>query len=210
LDPEGVSQVAGYQTDLYVASQSANELVVVAPPFNANSYGWVWISSLLCLAVLYGVLFNLRKKMQPPINPAFRLTWLIPIVVTAPFLVMGVIGEIKTQITLSANTGTLSVRETLFSISIRSKEYPFAEVRSIKVGVADVSLFLYVSLIDKPAENLTGATSQTGYNEVAEAMNEFLESNRQAASAGARAVRGSVEPESSYSPSNFDPYDRKG
>lgn len=175
--------MAGYQTDLYVASQSGNELIVVAPPSNEGSYGWVWIASLLCLVVCYSTLFNNRKRMQPPNHPGLWLAWLLPIVIIAPFLVMGVIGEIKTQITLSANTRTLSVRDTLFSVSIRSKEYPFAEVRGIGVGVADVSLFLYVSLIDKPAENLTGATSQTGYNEVAEAMNAFLESKRYAASA---------------------------
>jgi len=72
----------------------------------------------------------------------------------------------------------LSVRKTLLSIPVSSKEYPFSEVRSIKVGVADISLFLYVSLIDKPAENLTGATDQTGYGEVADAMNAFLSANR--------------------------------
>lgn len=94
--------MAGYQTALYVASQSANELVVVVTPFNANSYGWVWIASLLCLVVSYGLLFNQRKNLQAQTNPAFRLIWLLPIVITAPFLVMGVIGEIKTQITLSA------------------------------------------------------------------------------------------------------------
>jgi hypothetical protein len=178
MDLAGVNKMAGYQTDLYVVSQTPNELVVIVPPSNSNSYGWMWIVSLLCLVVCYGVLSSLWKKLQPPIAPALRLTWLLPIVIAAPFLVLGVIGEIKTQITMSAGAGTLSVRKTLLSIPIRAKEYPFAEVRSIKVGVADVSLFLYVSLIDKPAEDLTGATSQTGYSEVANAMNAFLEANR--------------------------------
>lgn len=44
--------------------------------------------------------------------------------------------------------------------------------------MADISLFLYVSLVDKPAKNLTGATDQTGYSEVADAMNDFLQANR--------------------------------
>ena len=168
----------GYATDLYVASQTAHELVVVAPPFNSHSFGWVWIVSLLCLVIGHGVLFSLWKNVAHPIHPVLRLTWLIPTVIAAPFLILGVIGQVKTQITLSADTGTLSVRKTLLSFPISQKEYPFSEVRSIKVGVADISLFLYVSLVDKPAANLTDGTDQTGYSEVANAMNDFLEANR--------------------------------
>jgi hypothetical protein len=178
MDPGGVSKVAGYPTDLYVASQTAHELVVVAPPFNSHSFGWVWIVSLLFLVIGYGVLFSLWKSVSRPIHPALRLTWFIPIVIAAPFLILGVVGQVKTQITLSPDTGTLSVRKTLLSFVVGSKEYPLSEVRSIKVGVADISLFLYVSLVDKPAENLTGATDQTGYSEVANAMNDFLQANR--------------------------------
>ncbi len=170
--------MAGYPTDLYVASQTAHELDVVVPPFNSHSFGWVWIVSLLCLVIGYGVLFSLWKNMPRPVHPAIRLTWLIPIVIAVPFLILGVIGQIKTQITLSADTSTLSVRKTLLSFSVSSKEYPFSEVRSIKVGVADISMFLYVSLVDKPAENLTGATDQTGYSEVADDMYSFLSANR--------------------------------
>jgi len=178
MDPSGVSKVAGYPTDLYVASQTAHELDVVVPPFNSHSFGWVWIVSLLCLVIGYGVLLSLWKNVPRPIHPALRLTWLIPIVIAVPFLILGVIGQVKTQITLSADTGTLSVRKTLLSFPVSSKEYSFSEVRSIKVGVADISMFLYVSLIDRPAENLTGATDQTGYSEVADAMNAFLSANR--------------------------------
>jgi hypothetical protein len=168
-----------YPTDLYVASQTAHELIVVVPPFNFHSFGWIWTVSLLCLVIGYGVIFSLWKGVPHPIHPALRLTWLIPIAIAAPFLVLGVIGQVRTQITLSADSGTLSVRKTLLSYPIGSKEYPFSEVRSIKVGVADISLFLYVSLVDKPAENLTGATDQTGYSEVADAMNTFLIANWQ-------------------------------
>lgn len=178
MDSEGVSKVAGYPTDLYVASQTGHELVVVASPFNSHSFGWIWIVSLLCLGVGYVVLFSLWKNVPRPVPPALRLTWLIPVVIAAPFLVLGVIGQVTTKITLSADSGALKVQKTLLSFPISSKEYPFSEVRSIKVGVADISLFLYVSLVDKPAENLTGATDQTGYGEVADAMNAFLNANR--------------------------------
>lgn len=168
--------MAGYSTDLYIASQTAHDLVVVVPP---SKYSWwVWVVSLAVLVIGYSVLFSLWKGLARPIQPALRLVWFIPIAIAGPFLILGVIGQIKTQITLSAVPGTLSVRKTLISFPISSKEYPFSEVRSVKVGVADITLFLYVDLTDKQAENLTGATDQTGYSEVADAMNIFLEANR--------------------------------
>ena len=176
MDLRGVSKLAGYATDLYVASQTARELTVVVPSF--DSTGWVWMASLLFLVIGYGVLFVVWKSLPRPVNPLLRFTWLIPIVVAGPFLVLGVIGQVKTQITLSADAGTLSVQKTLMSFPISSKKFPFSEVRSVRVGVADITLFLYVDLVDQPAENLTGATDQTGYSEVANAMNAFLSANR--------------------------------
>ena|SRR5579862_3296239 len=121
-----------YPTDLYVASQTARELVVVVSPFNSHSFGWVWIVSLSSLVIGYAVLFYLWKSVPRPVHPGLRLTWLIPVAIAAPFLVLGVIGQIKTQITLSADTATLSVRKTLLSFPISAKEYPFSEIRSIK------------------------------------------------------------------------------
>jgi energy-coupling factor transporter transmembrane protein EcfT len=165
-----------YQTDLHIASQTARELVVTVPPFNPS--GWVWISSILLMVVGYGVLFSVWRSLTRPIPPLMGLIWLIPVAVAGPFLVLGLIGQIKTQIILSADRGTLSVQKTLMSFPIGSKEYPFSEVRSVRVGVADITLFLYVDLTDKPAENLTGATDQTGYAEVANVMNAFLDANR--------------------------------
>jgi hypothetical protein len=78
------------------------------------------------------------------------------------------------------------------SFPVSSKEYPFSEVRSVRVGVADITLFLYVDLTDKPAENLTGATDQTGYAEVANAMNAFLDANRSSTPPAAEGVSRSI------------------
>lgn len=168
--------MTGYATDLHVASQTARELIVIVPPFSPS--GWVWIMSLLLLVIGYGVLFFVWRSLTRPIPSLMGLIWLIPIAIAGPFLVLGLFGQVKTTITLSADTSTLSVRKTLMSFPVGTKEYPFSEVRNVKVGVADITLFLYVSLTDKPAENLTGATDQTGYGEVADAMNAFLEANR--------------------------------
>jgi hypothetical protein len=95
----------------------------------------------LCLVVGYAVLFPLWKNVPRPVHPTLRLTWLIPIAIAAPFLALGMIGQIKTQIVLSADTDILSVQKTLLSYSISSKEYLFSEVRSIKVGTGTSACF---------------------------------------------------------------------
>lgn len=179
-----------YTTDLHVASQTARELVVVVPPFNSS--GWVWILGVLLMVIGYGVLFSVWRSLTRPVPSLLGLIWLIPVVVAGPFVVLGLIGQIKTQIILSADKGTLSVQKTLMSFPIGLKEYPFSEVRDVRVGVADITLFLYVDLTDKPAEDLTGATDQTGYAEVANAMNAFLDANRNATSQGAQRISTSI------------------
>jgi hypothetical protein len=93
-------------------------------------------------------------------------------------LIVALMTGVTTRITALADSGTLSVHKTVLSVPISSKEYPFEQVRLIKVGVGDVCRFLYVSLADRPAENLTGCTDRTGYGEVADAMNAFLDANR--------------------------------
>ena len=83
----------------------------------------------------------------------------------------------------------MSVRKTVLSVPISSKEYPFENVRLIRVGVGDVCRFLYLSLADRPAENLTGCTDRTGYGEVADAMNAFLNANRRSTGDESRLQR---------------------
>lgn len=164
----------GYVTDLYVASQTARELVVVDPSNRGFGFGFM-IAGFLFLLIGFGALSYMRTTLMRPVH--FML-WLIPVVAGAPFIVIGLISMVNTRIILSADTGTLSVQKTLLSLPVKAKEYPLAQVRLIKVGVGDVCRFLYVSLGDRPAENLTGCTDRTGYSEVADAMNAFLDANR--------------------------------
>jgi len=162
-----------YATDIYVGSQTARELIVVDPA--QTSFGVSFLAvGLLFLLIGYGALFFVRSLGRP----VHFLFWLIPIVAGGPFLAGGLASMGHTQMTLSADAGTLSVRKTLLSVPIKSQEYPLEQVHLVKVGVGDVCRFLYVSLKDKPAENLTGCTDRTGYSEVAEAMNSFLDANR--------------------------------
>lgn len=164
-----------YVTDLYVASQTARELVVVDPAARGFGIGFI-VTGVLFVLVGFGALIYARNTMGRSIN---ILLWLIPFVAGGPFIAGGLVSLVNTQMIMSADAGTLSIRKTLLSIPISSKDYPLAQVRLIKVGVGDVCRFLYVSLNDRPAENLTACTDRTGYSEVANAMNAFLDANRQ-------------------------------
>ena len=161
-----------YPTDIYIASQTARELTVI-DPCSISSVIMGAVTGLLFSSVaIGGLLFvrNLGRSIHP-------LAWLLTLI-GVPFLVLALTMSVTTRFTLSADAGTLSVRKTMLSVQISSKEYPLTQVSLIKVGVGDVCRFLYVSLEDRPAENLTGCTDRTGYSEVAEAMNSFLDANR--------------------------------
>jgi hypothetical protein len=166
--------MSAYPTDLYVASQTARELVAVAPPYVVLSVVFA-ICGLLPLVGGFALLASLRVGFTRPLQ---IVMWLLPFLLGSPFLITAVATGRATRITLSADTGRLTVRKTFLSVSLGSKEYPFEQVRLVKVGVGNVCRFLYVSLADRPAEDLTGCTDRTGYNQVADAMNTFLETNR--------------------------------
>ena len=163
-----------YATQIYVASQTVRQLVVVDPPYAIFSAIFA-VCGLLALAGGFTVLYYLRIGFS---RPLLILFWLLPILIGSPFLIVALMTSATTHITASADTGTLSVRKTILSVPVRSKEYPFADVRLVKVGVGNVCRFLYVSLENKPAEDLTSCTDRTGYGEVADAMNSFLDANR--------------------------------
>lgn len=164
--------MSSYPTDIYVVSQTARELTVI-DPFSSSSVIAAVVTGLLFSLIALGALLFVRNTGRS-IHP---LLWLLPLV-GVPFLALALIASVTTRITLSADAGTLSLRKTILSVPISSKQYPLTQVRLVKVGVGDVCRFLYVSLTDRPAENLTGCTDRTGYSEVADAMNSFLEATR--------------------------------
>ena len=168
--------MSAYPTDLYVASQSAHDLVVVDPPYAVFSTIFIIVG---ILAILLGIvlLIQFRVGFGRPLQVAL---WLLPFVIGSPFLITAALTGRTTHITLSADSNTLSVQKSFLSMSMGSKEYSLADVRLVKVGVGNVCRFLYVSLADRPAENLTSCTDRTGYSEVADAMNAFLDTNRRA------------------------------
>lgn len=180
--------MSAYPTDLYVVSQSAHQLVVVDPPYGIVSTVFVIVgvlAILLCIVLLIQFRVGFGRPYQ-------ALIWLSPFLIGAPFLGVAIFTGRTSHITISADSNTLSVQKSFYSIPLGSREYPLEQVRMVKVGVGDVCRFLYVSLADHPAENLTSCTDRTGYSEVAAAMNAFLDANRGATPQGAQGVSSSI------------------
>lgn len=162
-------------TQIYVAAQTARELVVVDPPYTLVGV-ILTACGVLALLVGYVVLFLVRPYVSRPIPV---LMWCIPLLVGAPLLAFGLgIGTGVTRLTISKDAGTLSVRKTILALPVHSRQYPLSQVREVRVGVGDVCRFLYVSLVDGQSESISGCTDRTGYSEVADSMNEFIETNR--------------------------------
>ena len=163
-----------YPTDLYIASQTIHEMVVVDPPFAISST----IFAIVGLVVLVGGYIALAHFRIAFAGSPLAALWILPVLIGGIFFTVSVLTGRTTHLTLSADTGKLSISKSFLSVSLGTpKEYPLNQVRLIKVGVGDVCRFLYVSLVDKPAENLTSCTDRTGYSEVADAMNKFLSGN---------------------------------
>jgi hypothetical protein len=164
-----------YPTDLYVASQTARELVVVDPPYMIVST----IFTVCGLLFLLGGLVALSILRVGFARPLQMVLWFLPALIGSPFVILAALTGATTRIIVSTEANKLSVRKSVLSFPLRTKEYPLEQVRLVKVGVGNVCRFLYVSLTDKPAEDLTSCTDRTGYSEVADALNSFLDGHRQ-------------------------------
>jgi hypothetical protein len=163
-------------TQIYVASQSARELIVVDRP-----YTWVGaifiVLGLLIVIIGYASLYFTRSSMSRPVHWLF---WLIPLIVAIPMEAIGLgTGAASTKIHVSVDDGTMHVRKTVLSVPLRSQSYPLGEIRDVRVGVGDVCRFLYVNLNDGRSDTLLGCTDRKGYSEAADAINGFLKLNHQ-------------------------------
>jgi hypothetical protein len=160
-------------TQIYVASQTAHQVIIVDPPYTLFGILFPILGGLMFLIVGFGALFFVRSLGRP----VSILLWLLPIVAGGPFLFLGIaVGTETTKIVVSPDT--LSVRKTVLSLPISSHQYPLSQVRSIQVGIGDVCHFLYLDLADSSSQNLTGCTDRTGYNLAARSINAFLDANR--------------------------------
>jgi hypothetical protein len=160
-------------TQIYVASQTAHQLIVVDPPYTLFGILFPVIGGLMFFILGFGALIFARSHGRP----IALILWLVPIIAGAPFLILGIgIGTESTTITLSPET--MSVSKTILSLPVSSRQYPLSRVSSVQVGIGDVCHSLFVNLTDAPSEDLTGCTDRTGYGIAARSINAFLDANR--------------------------------
>ena len=156
-------------SEIYIAKQSADEIVVIEPPYLLLGIGLAIVGAVL-------LFFGIRSTLNQP--PAMRY-WIFPVIFTAPFLIPGLwLSTSNTSIRLSRPQHLLDFRKSAFFIPFRSLQVPFDKIRDVNTGYSQQGRFLYLELNDGQRIKLTGSTDRRGYGEAMDAMNRFLVANR--------------------------------
>ncbi len=152
---------------LQIVERSAGKLVIVAPP-----HFWVGV---VFLAVGAFVLFAAFSGNDP--NGVKTVG--VGIAVAAPFLLAGgVVSTSRTAIVLSRGDHALRVESRVLGIPVNAKTLPLDGVRGAFVeSNARNAQALSIRLPNGGAMRLTGASTQAGYGEAAQAINDFLASS---------------------------------
>jgi hypothetical protein len=145
-----------------VISQSPREISVLCPPDSSNTFFLYFGAVALLIAG-----FSIYKRSWG---------WCFFALVPAVFaLVMG--GWALTSVTtidVSADTGTLVVRNTVAGISVGQHTYRLADVEGVRVGFMRGGKYLYVDLANGNTPQLLPTSYRGGYQQAADALNAFL------------------------------------
>jgi hypothetical protein len=146
-----------------VASQSPGEISVLCPPDGSNML-FLYIGVVAIL--IAGLIFYKQR------NWALCSFALVPGVVA---LVLGVWSLTSvTTIDASAQTGALTVHNTVAGISVSRRIYRLTEVEGFRVGFMRGGKYLYADLSDGNAPQLLPTSYRGGYQQAADALNTFL------------------------------------
>ena len=167
-------------TQIYVAHQNAGNLVVVAPPYNLLA-GLFLGAGLVCwvAGAVLSLVLNGKESAMPRgfLWGVFPL--LIALVVGAPFVYVGFLMARATHVAINADQNNLKVQQSLLSVPFGTREYALNTVQKAVVGVGNSCVSLRAVMNDGASEQLIRCTDLTGYNEAADAINEFLQSHRE-------------------------------
>ncbi|HLJ88287.1 MAG TPA: hypothetical protein VKZ53_15820 [Candidatus Angelobacter sp.] len=162
---------------IYVAKQTAQELVVVSPGYRLLAAIFLGCA-VVALVISVFVALKLRVALTMPWRAA---VWLGPILFCGPFLVLGLwLGTARTSLMLSSADEKLSLEKTICGVSVRSESYRFDEIRGVGMGIGDTCRFLYLSLKNGKTTTLLGCTDRDGYDQAANAINSFLSQGNRA------------------------------
>jgi hypothetical protein len=165
---------------IYIAHQNAGDLLVVAPPYSSLAglflgAGLVcWIAGAVLSVVLSGKESAMPRGFLWGVFPL-----LLALVIGAPLVYVGLLTARTTHVALNADRNHLRVQQTLLSMAFGTREYPLNTVQKAVVGVGNSCVSLRAVMNDGANEPLIRCTDLTGYNEAADAINEFLQSHRE-------------------------------
>lgn len=174
--------MTGPVTQIFVASQDAGSLVVVAPPYTWLALPFL-ISGVTCWLV--GVILFIAarpKSARGQAKPSVvigALPSILALVIGIPFVAVGLLEGCATWVTVLAGSNELKVQRTLLAHPIRTQIYALNRVLGFVVGTGDNCFSLQAAMADGRGERLIDCTDRTGYNEVASAINAFLTEHRE-------------------------------
>ncbi len=173
--------MTGPVTQIFVASQDAGSLVLVAPPYTWLALPFL-VSGLACWLV--GVILLIASRpasAQGQVKTSIAigtLPSLLALVIGTPFVAVGLLAGCATWVTVLPGSNELKVQRTLLAHPIRTRIYALDRVRAFVVGTGDNCFSLQAAMADGHGERLISCTDRTGYHEVASAINAFLTEHR--------------------------------
>ncbi|WP_446743874.1 hypothetical protein [Silvibacterium acidisoli] len=165
-------------TEIYVAHQDATNLVVVAPPYTllAGIFLGVGLASWFAGGLLALVLRGRAIVPRGFLWSAFPM--LLAVVIGTPFIFIGLYTARTTHVSIASDRNTLTVQQTLLSIPLSTRVYALSNVQKAVVGVGEGCASLRVVMNNGGGTRLLSCTDRSGYNEMADAINRFLEAHR--------------------------------
>lgn len=148
-----------------VISQTPRDISVLCPPDGSNTI-FLYIG---VVAILIGCFIFYKQR-----------SWSACSFAILPGLLGLILGGYSltsvTTINASADTGALTVRNTVAGVPVKNTTYPLQEVQKFRVGYMRGGMYLYVSLANGGDPQLLPTSYRHGYQEAAETLNSFLDS----------------------------------
>lgn len=146
-----------------VVSQSPGEISVLCPPDNTNAF---FLYFGMIAIVIGGIIYYKQRNWS--ISSWVLMTGLFALVLGAWSLTS------VTTIDASANTGELVVRYSVAGIPVNRHVYRLAEVEGFRIGFIRGTRYIYAQLAGGGAPQISPASYRNGYEQAADALNDFL------------------------------------
>jgi hypothetical protein len=166
-------------TQLFVAHQNAESLVAVAPSYGLLAVPFV-IGGIACWVGGVFLAVTLKSRTGVAFRPGLWviIPLLVAVSVGTPLVYVGLLTARATRVTILPDSNQLTVQQTVLSFPVSTRVYSLDLVRRVLIGVGLNCTSLQAVMTDGHAETLISCTDRTGYSEVAESINRYLDAHR--------------------------------